>query len=74
MTACSTGGPSGSSTAKAQKCSPRWAEELLGALPAEHQFTNAAESARSLAHALDEIGDQALAASILNMLAEGGFC
>jgi RHS repeat-associated protein len=50
------------------------AEELLGALAAEHDFSNTAESARSLAQTLDKIGDAALAASILNALSEHESC
>lgn len=50
------------------------AEELLGALAAEHDFSNTAESARSLAQTLDRIGDATLAASILNSLAEHESC
>jgi RHS repeat-associated protein len=50
------------------------AEELLGALAAEHNFSNTAESARSLAQMLDKIGDVTLADSILNALAEHESC
>jgi RHS repeat-associated protein len=50
------------------------AEQLLGALAAEHDFSNTAESARSLAQTLDKIGDTALASSILNALAEHESC